>query len=100
MAGAVPLDIEYVYMCEAKNDYRKVRVTFQIGEDGGHVSLYPEHAMELKEIHGVLIDFEEDILAKMRLKLAGECKVEYFFDGKKYAVDLIVSHKVKGLRPL
>ena len=96
----IPVEMEYVYLCEKTNEYRKIRVTYQIMEKMGLVTLYPEIEMTLSEIHGVICSFEDDVLQKMQINPVSDCIVKLFFEGRTYKVDLVPSHKVRGLLAL
>jgi hypothetical protein len=92
-------DMEYVYNAEGTDAFRQVRVTLEISEAQGRVTLYPEHMMTLGEINNVMREYSDDVLKRMltpydsyypvRLVYNGvECVVK--FDSKRQVTEIAI----------
>jgi len=93
-------DMEYVYNAEGTDEFRQVRVTLEISDTTGRVTLTPEHMMTLKELNDVMREYSDDILKRMltpydsyypvRLVYNGvECQVK--FDSKRQVTEIAIT---------
>jgi hypothetical protein len=92
-------DMEYVYNADVTGDFRQVRVTLEISETQGRVTLQPTYMMTLNEINGVMREYEDDVLKRMLTQYDAyypvrlvynnvECAVK--FDSKRQVTEIAI----------
>jgi predicted metal-binding protein len=79
-------DMEYVYNADVTNEFRQVRVTLEISETQGRVSMHPVHMMTLNEINNVMREYEDDILKRMLTPYDSYYPVRLLYNGVECAV--------------
>ena len=79
-------DMEYVYNADGTEEFRKVKITLEIGQDGGRVTLAPEHMMTLMELGRVMKDYEADLLDRMLTDYDNYYPVRLIYNGVEMKV--------------
>jgi hypothetical protein len=79
-------DMEYVYNAEENEEFRQVRVTLEISEKEGRVTLSPNYMMTINEINNVMREYEDDILKKMMTHYDSYYPVRLVYNGVECAV--------------
>jgi hypothetical protein len=92
-------DMEYVYNAEESDEFRQVRITLEISDAGGRVTMRPEHMMTLNEINHVMCEYEDDVFKRMLTQydsyypvrlLYNEVVCDIQFDSKRQVTGLTI----------
>jgi len=98
MSGYQPVqDMEYVYNADGTEEFRKVKITLEIGEKGGRVTLEPEHMMTLPELNRVMKDYENDLLDRMMTDYDNYYPVRIVYNGMEMKVEFDSRRDVIGI---
>jgi hypothetical protein len=92
-------DMEYVYNAEGTDEFRQVRLTLEISEAEGRVTMRPEHMMTLSEINSVMREYEDDVFKRMLTQydsyypvrlVYNEVNCEVQFDSKRQVTGITI----------
>jgi hypothetical protein len=94
------LEQDYVYNADGTGEFRSVNVSLGITEMEEIVTLKSEQNMTFGEVERVLVGFEEDIMARMGMKLEGSYPARLEYKGKVFKIAFGDNRNVKGIVPL
>jgi len=90
-------DMEYVYNAEENEEFRQVRITLEISEAQGRVTLMPKHMMTMKEIANVMKEYEQDVFKRMLTPYDSYYPVRLVYDGVECKIEFDSQRQVTGL---
>jgi hypothetical protein len=82
------LGMEYVYISESTQEYKKIQVNLILGDDETDIYTRPEQMINCGELNSVLEYMKGDILKKLQIDVSADCHVYVVHGGITYTVEL------------
>ncbi|MCL2187179.1 MAG: hypothetical protein FWC16_02795 [Defluviitaleaceae bacterium] len=89
--------MEYVYNAEGSEEFRQLRITLELSESDGRITLEPSHMMTIKELNNVMRDYQQDLLEKMMTAYDTYYPVRLLFNGIVCKVEFDSKREVTGI---
>jgi hypothetical protein len=89
--------MEYVYNAEGSDEFRQVRITLEISNKEGRVTLAPAQMMTMSEISAVMKEYEDDVFKRMLTPYDSYYPVRLVYNGVECRIDFDSKRQVTGI---
>jgi len=93
-------DRVYVYNAEGTEEFRQVRITLEISDKQGRVTLQPHHMMTVSEIDAVMMDYNAHVLERMLTPYDVYYPVRLVFNDVECKIEFDSQRRVTGIEIL
>ncbi|MCL2202379.1 MAG: hypothetical protein FWB88_00350 [Defluviitaleaceae bacterium] len=90
-------DMDYVYNADESDEFRQVRITLEISDTDGRVTLTPNFMMTIREIDSVMREYSEDVLKRMLTDYDSFYPVRIIYNGVEMKVEFNSQREVMGI---